>query len=173
MRDCPRREHDQSHHCLVAAPCSPSRARHDGRVRPDVRLHSSCHSVPVRRARGQGSNSSCIPGVELCRAALKRRGRLAQRANAVVPHEPRAGKPPGYRVLHLVGFLTRNAAAEQICQLSKDCKLDAVAMRRKFSELDEFSAQEYSAHGCRLTSLRLMPLHVEASKQVEREHAAG
>ena len=145
MRDCPRREHDQSHHCLVAAPCSPSRARHDGRVRPDVRLHSSCHSVP----------------------------RLAQRANAVVPHEPRAGKPPGYRVLHLVGFLTRNAAAEQICQLSKDCKLDAVAMRRKFSELDEFSAQEYSAHGCRLASLRLMPLHVEASKQVEREHAAG
>ena len=93
--------------------------------------------------------------------------------NAGVPHEPRAGKPPGDRVLHLVGFLTRNAAAEQICQLSKGCKLDAVAMRRKFSELDEFSAQEYCAHGCRLVSLRRMPLHVEASKQVEREHAAG
>lgn len=63
--------------------------------------------------------------------------------NAGVPHEPRAGKPPGDRVLHLVGFLTRKAAAEQICQLSKGCKLDAVGMRRKFSELDEFSAQEY------------------------------
>ena len=46
--------------------------------------------------------------------------------SAGVPHEPRAGKPPGDRVLHLVGFLTRNAAAEQICQLSKDCKLDAL-----------------------------------------------
>ena len=93
--------------------------------------------------------------------------------NTGVPNELKAGKPPGYRVLHLVGLLTHTAAAEKICQLSKDCQLDAAAMRRKFTELDQFSARLRSAHRCRIAILRLIHRYVEASKQVEREHAAG
>ena len=46
--------------------------------------------------------------------------------NAGVPNELRVGKPHGYRVLHLVGLLTHTAAAEKICQLSKDSQLDAL-----------------------------------------------
>ena len=41
--------------------------------------------------------------------------------NAGVPKEMRVGKPSGYRVMHLVGLLTRRAAAEKICHLSQDC----------------------------------------------------
>jgi hypothetical protein len=73
--------------------------------------------------------------------------------NAGVPNELRVDKPHGYRVLHLVGLLTNTAAAEKICQLSKDCQLDAAAMGLKFSELDQFSARLKSAHRYRLASL--------------------
>jgi hypothetical protein len=45
---------------------------------------------------------------------------------SVLPNELKAGNPLGYCVLHLVGILTHTAAAELICQLSKDCKLDAL-----------------------------------------------
>ena len=45
---------------------------------------------------------------------------------SVLPNELKAGNPLGYCVLHLVGILTQTAAAELICQLSRDCKLDAL-----------------------------------------------
>ena len=45
---------------------------------------------------------------------------------SVLPNELKAGNPLGYCVLYLVGILTHTEAAELICQLSKDCKLDAL-----------------------------------------------
>ena len=93
--------------------------------------------------------------------------------NAGVPNELKAGKPHGYRVLHLVGLLTHAAAAELICRLSKDCQLDAAAMGRKFTELDRLLLRLDSKQRCRLVSLRLIPRHVEVSQQADREHAAA
>ena len=151
MRDCPRREllreHDQSHDCLVAAPWSPSRGRHQAEGAMTVASDQTCvfTEVVIPCPYGELVAKAAMPRVFLvssCAAQLSNdEVALLSVLNAGVPHEPRAGKPPGDRVLHLVGFLTCKAAADQICQLNKDCKLDAVAMDQKISELDESSAR--------------------------------
>ena len=93
--------------------------------------------------------------------------------NAGMPSTLKLGRAPGWRVLHLVGLDTRKAAAAKICELSKDCKLDADAMRRKFVLLDQLIAESTSDLRCRLLSLRLFPRDEDAGKQAEREQAAG
>lgn len=61
--------------------------------------------------------------------------------NAGMPSTLKFGRAPGSRVLQLVGLDTRKAAAAKICELSKDCKLDAEMMRRKFEHFDQLNAQ--------------------------------
>ena len=49
--------------------------------------------------------------------------------NAGLPAHLKTGTPKGFRVMHLVGFPTKLAAAQKIIELSKDCKFDAEWMK--------------------------------------------
>ena len=94
--------------------------------------------------------------------------------NAGVPPNLKAGKPKGYRVMHLAGFLTREVAVQTILELSKDCTCQAEFLRKKLSELDQEPASTRGRdQRCRLLHLRLLPLDEEAIKQAEKEQSAG
>jgi hypothetical protein len=93
--------------------------------------------------------------------------------NAGVPPHLKAGKPRGYRVMHLAGLITREAAAQKILELSKGCTLNIRSLRDRFSDLDELTRRLGSEHRCRLLSLWLLPLNEEASKQAEDVQSAA
>ena len=76
--------------------------------------------------------------------------------------------------MHLAGLMTREAAAQKILELSKDCTLNIKSLRDKFSDLDELARRLGSEHRCKLLSLRWgLPLNEEAHKQAEDVQSAA
>ena len=95
--------------------------------------------------------------------------------NAGIPRDLLQGQPRGYRMYQLVGISTPAAAAEKIISLSPDCTLSVDALRKKFSELDDFTASVTSDQRGKLVpgSLRLILPEDKTRQQVARAEEAG